>query len=64
MAYKVTYEVEGMEGAQPGLTAKQAAAFGREMTDKGNVPVRIFDDAGHRVDLHALELALGGKRFG
>lgn len=64
MPYRVTYEVEGVEGAQPGLSPKGAAKFGREMTEKGNVPVRIFDDLGHRLDLHALELAVRGTRFG
>jgi len=64
MAYKVTYVVNGVEGAYPGVSPKDAAALAREHQDSGHTPVKVFDDRGHRVDLHTLELAVRGTRFG
>lgn len=64
MAYKVTYEKNGVQGAYPGVTPKQAVELARKHQGAGDVPVKIFDDAGARVDLHALEMAVRGTKFG
>lgn len=62
--YKVTYVKNDIEGSYPAVSSNAALELAREHEKAGDWPVKVFDDRGHRVDLHTLELAVRGTRFG
>ncbi len=64
MSYRVTYEVDGVEGTYPSVSPSKAAQLARQHRDAGHEPVKIFDHGGGRIDLHTLELAVHGTSMG